>query len=60
MESALAREDWTLNEAHRVPLASVESVENGGEITDYSNGCRLPTQVPAKSQQPWEFFSCLK
>jgi hypothetical protein len=52
MEAAVAREDWTLNEAHRVPVASAESVENRGEIRDDPNGCRLPARVPAESQQP--------
>lgn len=60
MEAALAQEDWTLNEAHRVPLVSAESVENCGEIRNDASGCRLPEQVPAEFQQRREHFFCRK
>ena len=58
MEAALARENWTLNEAQRALLALAESVENCGEIRDDPYRCRPPAQVPAEPKQPWELFFC--
>jgi hypothetical protein len=60
MEAALTPEDWTLDEARRAPLAWAASVNNCGDVSDDPNRFRLPAQVPAESQQPWELFFCRK
>jgi hypothetical protein len=58
MEAILGREVWTLS-AQLLAVSAHHSLLSDPSSDD-PNGFRLPAQIIAESQKPWELFFCRK